>query len=78
MIHKLSVWIAVLTLILGANTMSEAKKWDKTFPQSNKVEVKKYILKTATELNLPAIYIHPKINRRIKWRLSPFPARSAR
>lgn len=60
MIHKLSVWIAALTLILGANTMLEAKKWDKTFPQSDKVEVKKVHFKNRYGIELTGDLYTPK------------------
>lgn len=60
MIHKLSVWITILTLILGAYTMSEAKKWDKTFPQSNKVEVKKVHFKNRYGIELTGDLYIPK------------------
>lgn len=60
MIRKPSIWIAVLTLILGASTMLEAKKWDKTFPQSDKVEVKKVHFKNRYGIELTGDLYIPK------------------
>ncbi len=39
--NKLAVFMAAILFILGGTLVSEAKKWDKTFPQSDKVTVKK-------------------------------------
>lgn len=60
MIQKLSVWLSALTLILGVNTMLEAKKWDKTFPQSDKVEVKKVHFKNRYGIELTGDLYTPK------------------
>ncbi len=58
--HKLSAWIAALILILGASNMLEAKKWDKTFPQSEKVEVKKVHFKNRYGIELTGDLYTPK------------------
>lgn len=59
MIRNFMSLILVFILLLGGSCMAEAKKWDKTFPKSDKVEVKKvhfqnrYGIKLTGDLYIP-------------------------
>ena len=41
MFKKFLLGLFTFLLIIGGSTMANAKTWDKTFPKSDKVEVKK-------------------------------------
>lgn len=61
MIHKITAAaLAAFTLLLGGTCMAEAKKWDKTFPQSDKVEVKRVHFKNRYGIELAGDLYTPK------------------
>lgn len=62
MIKKLFVCIATLVLIIGGASMSTAKSagWDKTFPKSDKVDVKKVSFKNRYGITLVGDLYTPK------------------
>ncbi len=67
MFRKFLVFCTLFLIITGGNQMAEAKNWDKIFPKSDKVEVKKVEFKNRYGISISGNLYTPKIkiNRKL-------------
>ena len=60
MFKKVLVFIVMFILIMGGTSMAKSNNWDKTFPKSDKVEVKKVSFKNRYGITLVGDLYKPK------------------